>query len=143
MGKGSLRASIFSLSASAIGSAVLNLPYLLNLNGYVLGVFFLVLGSISSEWSLRILAYLATEHDLPNYSQIAIAAGGERLQSILTWSIVLMMFGACISYQIICASLLRYALIELDFDAEMVSSSEFNAILSSFFAVFVILPLCF
>ena len=34
LGKGSLRGSIFSLCASAIGSGVLSLPYVLKLCGY-------------------------------------------------------------------------------------------------------------
>jgi len=45
LGRGSLRGSIFSLCASAIGSGVLSLPYVLKLNGYVEGVLFMMLGA--------------------------------------------------------------------------------------------------
>lgn len=44
LGKGSLRGSIFSLCASAIGSGVLSLPYVLGLNGWVLGLVFILVG---------------------------------------------------------------------------------------------------
>lgn len=44
--KGSLRGSIFALCASAIGSGVLSLPFVLNLNGWVLGFIFIILGAI-------------------------------------------------------------------------------------------------
>jgi len=44
--KGSLRGSIFSLCASAIGSGVLSLPFVLNLNGWVLGFIFIIVGAI-------------------------------------------------------------------------------------------------
>ena len=43
--KGSLRGSIFALCASAIGSGVLSLPYVLRLNGWVLGVVFILVGA--------------------------------------------------------------------------------------------------
>lgn len=44
--KGSLRGSIFSLCASAIGSGVLSLPFVLNLNGWALGFIFIIVGAI-------------------------------------------------------------------------------------------------
>ena len=43
--KGSLRGSIFSLCASAIGSGVLSLPYVLALNGWALGFIFILLSA--------------------------------------------------------------------------------------------------
>ena len=42
--KGSLRGSIFALCATAIGSGVLSLPYILALNGWVLGILLIMLG---------------------------------------------------------------------------------------------------
>jgi len=47
--KGSLRGSIFALCASAIGSGVLSLPYVLRLNGWVLGVFFILIGAFGKH----------------------------------------------------------------------------------------------
>ena len=44
LGKGSLRGSIFALCASAIGSGVLSLPYVLRLNGWVMGLVLILLG---------------------------------------------------------------------------------------------------
>lgn len=45
---GSLRGSIFALSASAIGSGVLSLPYVLNLCGWVSGITFLFVGAFGA-----------------------------------------------------------------------------------------------
>lgn len=45
---GSVRGSIFTLCASAIGSGVLSLPYVLNLCGYVAGICFLCLGAAAA-----------------------------------------------------------------------------------------------
>jgi Transmembrane amino acid transporter protein len=54
--KGSLRGSIFALCASAIGSGVLSLPYVLRLNGWVLGVILILVGAFASAWILFIIA---------------------------------------------------------------------------------------
>ena len=59
IGKGSLRGSIFSLCSGAIGSGVLSLPYVLKLNGWLLGLGFIVVGAIAANWSNKILARLA------------------------------------------------------------------------------------
>lgn len=48
---GSVRGSIFSLVSSAVGAGVLSLPYVLALNGYVIGIFLLFVGAISGNWS--------------------------------------------------------------------------------------------
>ena len=66
--KGSVRGSIFSLCACAIGSGVLSLPYVLALNGYVLGIFFIFVGALAANWSNKILARLAIDNNLKNYS---------------------------------------------------------------------------
>mmetsp|Transcript_5608 Transcript_5608/g.9658 ORF Transcript_5608/g.9658 Transcript_5608/m.9658 type:complete len:95 (-) Transcript_5608:1088-1372(-) len=76
LGKGSLRGSIFALCASAIGSGVLSLPYVLRLCGWALGTSFILLGATAAEISLRMLAHLAVFHQLPNYSKIVLKAGG-------------------------------------------------------------------
>ena len=109
--RGSLRGSIFSLCASAIGSGVLSLPYVLKLCGYVQGLAFMVLGACGALISLRMLATLAVEHNLPNFSKIAIKAGGDGLNLLLSVMIMVFMFGSCISYQIIVTSLGKYVCI--------------------------------
>jgi len=53
--RGSVRGSIFSLCAAAIGSGVLTLPYVLSLNGWVIGIFFVILGACSEMWGLFLL----------------------------------------------------------------------------------------
>lgn len=100
LGKGSLRGSIFSLCASAIGSGVLSLPYVLRLCGYIEGTLFMILGATAAQVSLKMLAGLACDHNLPNYSQIAIKAadGKQSLNIVLSGMIMLFMFGSCISY---------------------------------------------
>jgi amino acid permease len=66
-----LRGSIFSLCASAIGSGVLSLPYVLALNGYVIGFIFIVVGAIAAAWSLDMIARAAVISKTKNLSQLA------------------------------------------------------------------------
>lgn len=48
MDKGSVRGSIFALSASAVGSGVLSLPYALKLNGFAAGITFMIVAAIAA-----------------------------------------------------------------------------------------------
>jgi len=72
LNEGSLRGSIFSLCASAIGSGVLGLPYVCNLCGYVAGPVLMLLASNAANISLRMLIKLAVLGDLKSYSKICI-----------------------------------------------------------------------
>lgn len=68
--KGSLRGSIFSLCAAAIGSGVLSLPYVLRLCGYVNGIIFMIVGAVAAETTLRMLASTACNNGLNNFSKM-------------------------------------------------------------------------
>lgn len=141
LGKGSLRGSIFALCASAIGSGVLSLPYVLGLCGWGLGMIFMAIGAIAAELSLRMLAHLAVHHKLPNYSGIAIKAGGQTLNMVLSIMILAFMFGSCISYQIIVTSLLQYVCIHLGADETFIRSTTFVLAQSAPTALLLLLPL--
>jgi hypothetical protein len=58
----------------------------------------MLLGAFAALWSLSMLAHIAVDHGLPNYSKIAIKAGGEKLNLLLSIMILLFMVGSCISY---------------------------------------------
>ena len=98
MGKGSLRGSIFSLSACAIGAGVLSLPYVLALNGWVLGLSLISIGAIAAVWSNSILVRLACDNDLKNISTLTTKGGGKGLNSFLSLNLFIGLFGACLSF---------------------------------------------
>lgn len=141
LGKGSLRGSIFALCASAIGSGVLSLPYVLGLCGWGLGIIFMMTGALAAEISLRMLAHLAVTHQMPNYSSIAIKAGGQKLNLLLSIMILAFMFGSCISYQIIVTSLLQYVCVHFGADRDFIYSTPFAVYQSVPTAVLLLLPL--
>ena len=109
--KGSLRGSIFALCASAIGSGVLSLPYVLRLNGWVLGVVFILVGAFgkisrclifaAAAWSLFMIAESAIKAKVKNFSKLTNYVGGKALELFLQINILIYMWGSCISYQII------------------------------------------
>lgn len=141
LGKGSLRGSIFALCASAIGSGVLSLPYVLGLCGWGLGIIFMITGAVAAEISLRMLAHLAVRHQMPNYSSIAIKAGGQKLNMLLTIMILMFMFGSCISYQIIVTSLFKYVCKQFGMGDDQVDSTLFSIYQSVPTALLLLLPL--
>jgi amino acid permease len=49
MAKGSMRGSIFALCSGAIGTGVLSLPYVLKINGWVVGTIMILLGALGKE----------------------------------------------------------------------------------------------
>ena len=141
MGKGSLRGSVFALCASAIGSGVLSLPYVLKLNGWGLGLFFIGVGALAAQWSNKILARLAVEHDVPNLSQLALRAGGPALAKALAGMVFTYVLGGCISYQIIIASLGRYVCLKFGMDPDLANSVQLRVYFTVGAAVALLFPL--
>ena len=106
MDKGSLRGSIFALSATAIGSGVLSLPYVLGLNGWVLGLIFLLVGAFAAAWSLFMIAESAIKANVKNLSMLSNLVGGKKLERFLQINLLVYLFGCCITYQIIISTLI-------------------------------------
>lgn len=141
LGRGSLRGSIFSLCAAAIGGGILSLPYVLRICGYVQGILILALGAFSAYWSMHIIVDLAITHSLPNYSEIAYKAGGHQLCKLLEIFIILLMFGSCVSFQIICTSLIQYVFAEFGLEHDIVRSFWFTVWVGLLIALLILLPL--
>ena len=106
LGKGSIRGSIFALCGAAIGSGVLTLSYVLRLSGLVLGTMLIIIGAFASYWSLCLIAKYAIKTNTKNYSQLAHKAGGNCCQRFLQFTVLLSIFGACISFTIVAGRLI-------------------------------------
>ena len=83
MEKGSLRGSVFSLCASAIGSGVLALPSVLAQIGWLMGIILIINGAIAAIWSLRLIAKSAIKKQVKNYSKLCEVTGGSLLSKLL------------------------------------------------------------
>ena len=56
LAKGSMRGSIFALCSGAIGTGVLSLPYVLKINGWIVGIVLIMLGAFGKT-SISCLLY--------------------------------------------------------------------------------------
>ena len=118
LGKASLAASIYNLSATAVGAGnnyiyiyiykfiskigVLSLPYALRISGIGFGTICLILGALSSLWTLTILTEGSKFlHVGKDFAAICQKAGGKPLSFLFDWSIMLQVFGTQAIYQII------------------------------------------
>ena len=106
--KGSVRGSIFSLCSAAIGGGVLSLPYMLALSGWATGLILILVGAIAGIWSNLMLAEMGDKYKLGNLDSVAFAAGGNKMKSLLSVSVLLYIFMSCIGYQIILCQLVGY-----------------------------------
>ena len=141
MGKGSLRGSIFSLSACAIGAGVLSLPYVLALCGWVLGISLIAIGAIAAIWSNCILAKLACDHKMKNLSTLTEKGGGKFLRSLLSFFLLVGLFGACLSFQIIITKLFIYALPQFGMAEKTANSNLVNIGFTVGLASLILFPL--
>ena len=142
MGAGSVRGSIFSLCTSAIGAGVLSLPYVLALNGYVIGIIFIIIGAIGANWSNIMLADMACKYKILNYHGLCIKAGGPNLAKLLSWCVIVYMFGVLISYQIIMTQLFKYAIVHFGVNKDFGNSSKMSIYQSVPTVVLFLYPLC-
>lgn len=98
---GSLRGSIFTLCAAGIGAGVLSMPYILKQSGFILGILIILIGAVSAYFSMRMVLVRAMQHKCKNYTDLATKAGGKPLMMFLQISILMYIYGACLSYQIV------------------------------------------
>ena len=82
----------------AIGAGVLSLPYVLTLNGWILGTLLIILGAVSGYYSMYMILVRSIDTKCKNFSELAKMAGGKPLTILLQISILSFMFGACVSY---------------------------------------------
>mmetsp|Transcript_63214 Transcript_63214/g.87308 ORF Transcript_63214/g.87308 Transcript_63214/m.87308 type:complete len:158 (+) Transcript_63214:382-855(+) len=139
--KGSLRGSIFNLCAAAIGSGVLSLPWMFAVCGWALGFFLIALGAFGATWSNLLIAKMAVAHRQKNYSDIAGLVGGKCLKNTLSLMIIVYLFGAIVSYQIILSSLIGYVCVSFGMSQDFSDSILFRTALGAPFAILIFIPM--
>ena len=93
-----MRGSIFSLSAAAIGSGVLELPYVLRINGWILGTLMILVGALSGYYSNKMILKRSIEVKAKNYSDLCQIGGGRPLKLALQITLLVFFWGVCLSY---------------------------------------------
>jgi amino acid permease len=85
---------------------VLSLPYVLRLNGWVIGVLFILVGAFAAGWGLYMIAESAIKANVKNFSKLANHVGDRALELFLQINVLFILWGICVSYQIVLSSLI-------------------------------------
>lgn len=101
MNAGSMRGSIFALTASAVGAGILSLPLVLKSCGMVLGLVCITVSGLLAFGSLKLLVQCGEATKIYNYSRLVEREFGSFHARMLSWVIVVYTFGAIVSYLIV------------------------------------------
>jgi amino acid permease len=100
MKPGSVRASIFSLVSTSLGTGILALPFLFKTSGLALGLGFLVLGASVCFISLSMLSYCSFKTKEKEYSILIEKVLGKAAARIMDGLMCFYGFGSSAGYQI-------------------------------------------
>jgi amino acid permease len=98
--QGSLRGSIFTLVATAIGSGCLSIPLAFRYIGIVLGPLLLMLTATVSVVSLTVLSNAAFKHKVFDYSNLVEKILGKGARYTLATIMTMYLFGTLIGYEV-------------------------------------------
>ena len=113
MKEGSLRGSVFAISAVAIGTGCFSLPIRCAHIGLIFGVCILLFGAFCAYWSLTSMIHAARKSKEKDYSRIVKESLGKVPATILDSIMVIYIFGVLISYQVVIYSLIGRVFYEL------------------------------
>jgi amino acid permease len=117
----------------------------LGLNGWVLGLVFILVGAFSAAWSLFMIAESAIKANVRNLSMLCDLVGGKKLERFLQINILIFLCGCCISYQIIISTLLSRFLKKCGVSAEdnyaFFDTWQYRAMQGIPTALFILFPL--
>ena len=113
MKEGSLRGSVFAISAVAIGTGCFSLPIRCAHIGLIFGVCLLLFGAFCAYWSLTSMIHAARKSKEKDYSRIVKESLGKVPATILDSIMVIYIFGVLISYQVVIYSLIGRVFYEL------------------------------
>eukprot|EP00347_Sterkiella_histriomuscorum_P015975 403354980 len=139
--KGSLRGSTFQLSAAALGSGVLSLPYVISQSGFLLGGFMIFIGAMAAVLSMLMLGRIAQHISAPSYTYIVRKVVGKHVDKYVIWLLVFGITGSSISYQIIITKMIQFLALNVGFERDYIYSIEMTIAIAAFMALCVLFPL--
>ena len=99
--KSTLLGCAANLINAIVGSGIVGLPYAIQQAGFVAGIFLVVLCSILTEKSLRLLVETAKHAHVPSYETVSEAAFGRFGFLFVAANMFIMAYGAMLSYLMI------------------------------------------
>ncbi|CDW87213.1 UNKNOWN [Stylonychia lemnae] len=140
LGKGSLRGSMFQLSAAAIGSGVLSLPFVIAKSGFILGSLMIIIACIAAIISLLMLAKCTEQIGAPSYTYLIRKVIARNVDKHIVWLIFFGTVGSSVSYQIIITQMIQVLATNVGFEPKKIQSSEVKIAIAAFIAVFILFP---
>ncbi|CDW77672.1 UNKNOWN [Stylonychia lemnae] len=138
--KSGAKGSMFQLSASAIGSGVLSLPYMIAQSGFILGSLMIIIACIAAIISFSMLATCADQINAPTYTYLIQKVIGRNVDKHIVWLIFFSAVGFSVSYLIIITEMIQVLAINIDLDKSYVQSSEVKIAITAFIGLFILFP---
>jgi len=107
---GSLRGSIFTLCASAIGAGLLSLPYAVNQCGLILGILMLIIGGLCFGVYYLILVAVCDDQQIYDFVAVTVKLYGEAGRRLTEVSVTILCFGTVAAYMVLVSSFLTSVL---------------------------------
>lgn len=132
--------SVVTLCNSAIGAGVLSLPYAFRCAGIAGCVIMCFVLAGAQAVTLYTLSKFAERYDADTYSVLTRKTVGRKLSAALSASLVIYQLGSCSAYLIIIGDTIS-PLLQHGFGEDAFFAGRQFVII--FFAIFIIMPLCF
>lgn len=141
MGPGSLRGSIFTVIAAAVGAGILGLPYIAYRAGLGNALILLTIGMLGNIWSCNILGDLCFYTKSSQYYKISEIIGGNAMSYLYSFTVIVQQTGTVTGYQIISNKLILIT-IDADILFEFIKHFGFEDIPDRIYlrAAFVLIP---
>ena len=115
------------------------MPYVCKLCGLVLGLGMILLAYFATLWSFSMIIEVNFAGSVyKSFKELYTKMGGKYLASLYDWTIVISLYGALVSYQIVIASIIQRIMI--NFEVENPDKYRLYHIMGV--SIFAIFPLC-
>ncbi|CDW78626.1 UNKNOWN [Stylonychia lemnae] len=138
--KGSFRGSTFQLSAAAIGSGSLSLPYVMAKNGFILGLLMIIIGCISTIVSLMMLGNCLAKIHPPNYTYLISEVIGMNVDHHIGWLIIISAIGSNVSYLIAIIQMIQVFAANIGLNMYLANVQHVKIAIAAFISLIILLP---
>lgn len=88
---------MLQLSAAAIGAGVLNLSYVINMVGFIIGIVFILTAAFAANLSLKNILECAKKTSAYSYTSLVRKVIGKKADRMMSILILISISGSCIS----------------------------------------------
>jgi hypothetical protein len=111
--EGSIRGSIFNLCSATLGAGALSLPFAFKQSGFVMGIILLIIASLATTFSIRLLILSSNKTGLNSYETLTVAMFGQRVGILVEFCIIVFCFGTSVAYIVAVGDVLERSVLEV------------------------------